>query len=123
MAVSDSSVTTADFRGRAAAFKLAETNPREALKVARAIRHPWYRCQALAGLAQVWGTKAQQMDVLEEALAGAQEQSEINRIVTVSSWPLGVMVRLDSDAVTGQLIKHHGESRQKRVFLRRLSEK
>lgn len=103
MAVSDPSITTADVRGRANAHKLAQTNPREALKVARSIRHPWYRCQALSSVAEVWGTKAQKIDVLEEALAVAKEQTEINRIVTVSAWPLAVMVGVAPDAVAAHL--------------------
>lgn len=101
--MTDRSITTAGVRGRATAYQLAEVNPREALKVARSISHPWYRCQALAKVAEVWGTKRQKMDVLEEALAAAQEQSEINRIVTVSSWPLAVMRRVDLEAVAAHL--------------------
>jgi hypothetical protein len=42
-------------------------------------------------------TKTQKLDLLERALAAAQEQSEINRIVTVSAWPLGVMAGIDAD--------------------------
>src|SRR5688572_1353761 len=85
-------ITAEDVRGRARAGDLSLTDPREALKVARAIRHPWYRCQALSSVAEAWGTQGQKREVLEEALAVAAEQSEINRIVTVSAWPLHVMV-------------------------------
>ena len=89
---SDLSITRADVRGRALAGDLSQTDPHEALKVARAIRHPWYRCQALSSVAEAWGTHAQKRKVLEEALVAAGEQSDINRIVTVSAWPLRVMV-------------------------------
>lgn len=34
-----------------------------------------------------------------EALRSAEEQTEINRIVTVASWPLQVMASMDRDAV------------------------
>lgn len=99
----DPSITTADVWGRTAADKLAQTNPREALKVARSIRHPWYRCQALSSVASFWGTKAQKLDVLEEAFAAAREQSEINRIVSVSAWPLRVMLHVCVDGVAAHL--------------------
>jgi hypothetical protein len=91
------SITRDDVRGRAHAEELAVTDPREALKVARAIRHPWYRCQALSTVSKHWGTKAQKLSLLQDALAAGMEQEEINRIVTVSAWPLGVMVAIDSD--------------------------
>jgi hypothetical protein len=89
--MADPSITDADVGGRARAGQLALTDPREALKVARTIQHPWYRCQALSSVADVWGTRAQKLEVLEEALAAAAEQVEINRVVTVSAWPLRVM--------------------------------
>jgi hypothetical protein len=68
------------------------TDPRAALKLARAIRHPWYRCQSLAKVAEHWGTKRQRLELLEEALEAAQQQDEINRKVTVSAWPMKLMV-------------------------------
>jgi hypothetical protein len=95
--MTDASVTRDDVQGRARADKLALTDPQAALKVARAIRHPWYRCQALSTVAKHWGTRTQKLDLLESALAAAQEQKEINRIVTVSAWPLGVMAGIDPD--------------------------
>lgn len=48
----DSSITKEDVAGRARVRKLVLTEPREALKIARAIRHPWYRCQSLAMVAE-----------------------------------------------------------------------
>jgi hypothetical protein len=96
-------ITRADVRGRARAGDLSRTDPREGLKAARAIRHPWYRCQALSSVAEAWGTQTQKLEVLEEALAVAGEQSEINRIVTVSAWPLRVMVGVAPKAVAAHL--------------------
>lgn len=80
-------------------MKLAHIRPREALKIARSIRHPWYRCQALTAVAETWGTAAQRKEVLAEALRSAAEQTQINRVVTVSSWPLRVVASIDADAV------------------------
>ena len=69
-----------------------QSSPKEALKIARGIRHPWYRCQSLAMVAEFWGRNDQKFEVLREAFAAAKELDEINRVVTVSAWPLKVMV-------------------------------
>ena len=98
-----SSITRDDVLGRSRADKLALTDPQQALKVARAIRHPWYRCQALSKVAEHWGTKGQKLVLLEEAFAAAEEQPEINRLVTVSAWPLGVLVGVDPGVVPEHL--------------------
>jgi hypothetical protein len=99
----DSSSTKEDAATRARVAKLVLTEPREALKIARAIRHPWYRCQSLSMVAQHWGNAAQRKHVLLEALRSAEEQTQINRIVTVASWPLRVMTSIDIDAVPQHL--------------------
>jgi hypothetical protein len=99
----DSSITKEDVAGRARVAKLVLTEPREALNIARAIRHPWYRCQSLSMVAQHWGNAAQRKHVLLEALRSAEEQTQINRIVTVASWPLRVMTSIDIDAVPQHL--------------------
>jgi hypothetical protein len=99
----DASITSNDVRGRSRADQLSLTNPQEALKVARAIRHPWYRCQALSKIAEHWGTIGQRLALLDEAIAAAQKQPEINRVVTVSAWPLAVMVRIAPDAIPAHL--------------------
>jgi hypothetical protein len=101
--MTDASITSDDVRGRSRADQLSLTNPQEALKVARAIRHPWYRCQALSKVAEHCGTKGQKLALLEEALAAAQEQPEINRVVTVSAWPLGVLVGVDPSGIPEHL--------------------
>lgn len=95
--MAERSITREDVQGRTRSDKLVLTNPQAALKVALSIRHPWYRCQAMSTVAKHWGTKKQKLDLIEKALAVAQEQQEINRIVTVSAWPLGVLVEVDSD--------------------------
>jgi hypothetical protein len=95
--VAERSITREDVQGRTRTDKLVLTNPQAALQVALSIRHPWYRCQAMSTVAKHWGTKKQKLDLIEKALAVAQEQQEINRIVTVSAWPLGVLVEVDSN--------------------------
>ncbi|MDR2012513.1 MAG: hypothetical protein LBQ20_05630 [Rhodanobacter sp.] len=115
----DPSITSADVRGRALAGDLSRTDPPEALKVARAIRHPWYRCQALSDVAESWGAHTQKLQVLEEALAVAGEQSEINRIVSASAWPLRVMVGVAPNDVAAHLRRLVALAEQEPHTLRR----
>ena len=82
-------------RGRAAVDRLLYTDPITALSTARAIRHPWYRCQALAEVASTRGLQTDFMDILNESLAAAFKQCEPNRIITVAMWPLGVLLKVD----------------------------
>ena len=79
-----------DVQGRAKASRLLPHDPRGALKVARAIRHPWYRCQAITEVAEVQHS----VPLLIESFAAAYEKTEPNRIVTVASWPLRQLVLL-----------------------------
>jgi len=94
-------VTSADVEGRREAQALARTDVRRALAVARAIRHPWYRCQALSSVAEAM-SKAQGRDaVLTQAVDAAFEQSEPNRVACVGSWPLRIMVGLGDAGASG----------------------
>lgn len=89
---------------RNSVYKIAGSRPADALKIARSIKHPWYRCQALAQVAAVWGDKQQKTTLLNEAMEAAASQDEINRVVTASSWPLREMVRY----VPGEAKRHLG---------------
>jgi hypothetical protein len=81
-------------RKRSKVHELSPGDTRQALVVARSIGHPWYRCQALSNVA-AYKSRAEALALLNEAFAAANEQTEINRVVTVSSWPLRVLVPLD----------------------------
>jgi len=83
--------TAAGVEGRARVHALLATNTREALAVARAIEHPWYRCQALAAVAEAIPLEKAR-GVLQQSLRAAHELEEPNRIVTVASWPVRVLV-------------------------------
>ncbi len=72
--------------------KLAQTEPVRALELARSISEPWYRCQSLAHVAWHLEDRKQSEKVIGEALAAAYEQTEPNRIVSVASWAVRVMV-------------------------------
>jgi hypothetical protein len=76
---------------------LAIQDPPAALEVARHITDPWYRCQALANAAEHIGERKLALRVLQEALDAADEQRAPNRIVTVASWPLRVLVALGEE--------------------------
>jgi hypothetical protein len=86
-------VTSEDVAGRREAQVLSRTDVRRALAVARAIRHPWYRCQALASVADAMSTPTARDAALTEAVEAAFQQLEPNRIACAGSWPLRVMVR------------------------------
>lgn len=49
--MADSTITGVDVAVRTHVSELVLTEPRKALRVARAIRHPWYRCQSLSMVA------------------------------------------------------------------------
>jgi hypothetical protein len=88
--------------GRARVHDLVRSDLSAAWKTARAIEHPWYRCQALAAVAG--GLNAPQAEAcLKQALAAAHELTEPNRIVTVASWPIGVYVRRGIADVTAEV--------------------
>ncbi len=86
-------ITADDVRGRQASADLIATDRKQALRVARQIRHPWYRCQALAALAEAASDTHQCQALLNESLAAAYEQHEPNRVVSVATWPLACLVR------------------------------
>jgi hypothetical protein len=62
-----------------------------ALDLARAIKHPWYRCQSLSRVAEIREPLSEKRELIREAVQAALECEEPNRIVTVASWPLKVM--------------------------------
>ena len=77
-------------RDRVAA--IAKTKPHEALELARSIDDPWFRCQAL-GIAAVHAPDLRsRKSAIVGAFSAANELSEPNRVVTVSSWPVKALV-------------------------------
>jgi hypothetical protein len=72
---------------------------KSALDVARAIKHPWYRCQSLSSVAKHWEPLSEKRELVDEAFQSALECPDPNRIVSVSFWPFQVLAesRLDED--------------------------
>lgn len=62
-----------------------------AVAAARAIRHPWYRCQSLAIAAMEVDDGKFRLALVDDALAAANQMEEPNRVVTVASWPVEVL--------------------------------
>lgn len=73
--------------------KLAGLEPEKALELARSISDPWYRCQSLAHVAWHLKDQPQSSKVIGEALTAAFELDQPNRIVSVASWAVRVMVK------------------------------
>jgi hypothetical protein len=76
---------------------IAKTTPLEALELARGIDDPWFRCQALSIAAVHAADRRSQQRAIDDAFAAANELSEPNPVVTVSSWPVKAL------ALTGHL--------------------
>jgi hypothetical protein len=87
-------VTASDVQGRAQVSRLAVTDPKAALKLAGTITHAWYRCQSLTAAAEQLRGK-EQLAALSKAFAAAKEQSEPNRVVTVASWPVAALAKVN----------------------------
>jgi len=83
--------------GRAMVQELAPLNFNEALFSARAIEHPWYRCQALASIVEAKISHRDALSILDESLAAAYSQREPNRIASVSRWPLRILTGLNEN--------------------------
>ena len=90
-----------DIRGMVA--DLAEKDAAKATALAYTIKDPWYRCQSLAYAASSIQDRKRQKAVLDDAFEAALAANGPNRVVTVSAWPLSVLVdiknfdRLDSE--------------------------
>ena len=92
-----------DVRGRTRVANAAKTDPELAATIAKTIRHPWYRCQALAMAAEAHASKNARMRLIDAAFDAAHEQSEPNRIVSVASWPLKLLAEIDPSRASGRI--------------------
>ena len=73
--------------------QIASARPETALDLARQIVDPWYRCQALAHVADGISDPQAKTRLLKEAFALATTIADVNRAVSVSAWPLKVLCR------------------------------
>jgi hypothetical protein len=79
--------TMDNVEAREMAMQLARTDPGRALAVARGIRDPWYRCQALAWVGRYSDARTAE-PALAEAAAAAAEGGDAFRRLTVLAWPI-----------------------------------
>ena len=105
-----------DVKGRAETSRLLPHDPSRALKIARSIHHPWYRCQALTAVAEAQHS----VPLLIESFATAYEQTEPNRIVSVASWPLRQLALLEPKMAQVELEKLINVAATEEHGLRRL---
>ena len=77
--------------------RLASTDRAEALRIARAIGDPWFRCQALAYVAHHCPEMEERLRLIEESFQAGAAAPDPNRIVTVSAWPLKVLCKTGLD--------------------------
>lgn len=94
-------IVAAGVEGRRRVDALVATDVSAAVKEARGIEHPWYRCQALTRVAAEVKGAAFAVTLLHEALAAAKKQDEPNRVVSVASWPISILVRRELEDVDG----------------------
>src|SRR5262249_26851219 len=71
--------------------RIAARDPEQALKRARSIENPWYRCQALAHVAR-HGPPAIVEKIAREALLAAQEERDPYKQVAAAAWPVRALI-------------------------------
>lgn len=78
-------------RDRAA--RIAITDVKSALRIARDISDPWFRCQALASVA--WRVDAEKpfFGIIDESLESGWSIKIPNRAATVVAWPVAALAR------------------------------
>ena len=76
------------------AGRLAPDDPARALSTARAIRDPWYACQALAWVAR-FAPEQQFSKTVYESLHVVRNEADPYRAVAPSAWPLRAIVERD----------------------------
>jgi hypothetical protein len=78
-------------RDRDHVAKIAATEPQEALRIARHIEDPWFKCQALALVAYRCNDFSKKNTIINESFQTALQLNDLNRIVSISAWPLKVL--------------------------------
>jgi len=73
--------------------KLALSYAEEALRLAREINDPWFRCQALALSAHGLKDGNMKSRAIQESFSVALATKDVNRKVSASSWPLKVLCK------------------------------
>jgi hypothetical protein len=84
------------------AYRIAGTDFDSALRIARNVDDPWFRCQALACVAWHVADHERFLGLVAESLESGWSIKNPNRAVTVIAWPVAALARrqfLDTDAM------------------------
>ncbi len=81
-----------------------ENDYAHAYEIAKSIKHPWYKCQALSSVAEK-SSKASIDSILEQAFSSAMQCHDQNRRVTVACWPLWVAIKNDRTKLISGFLK------------------
>lgn len=73
------------------AGRLAPTDPTRALATARAIKDPWFACQALAWVAR-YAPDQQFIEIINESLRACSAERDPYRVVVPAAWPLRAII-------------------------------
>lgn len=85
-------------------YECVKNDLESAHKLATSIKHPWYRCQALAEVADK--SPINKIDsILEQAFSSAMQCHDQNRRVTVACWPLRTSIKHDRNKLASLFLK------------------
>lgn len=73
------------------AMRVARTNSKKALSLARKVSESWFRCQALAGVAR-FAPDEQVVPTAGEAIAAALTATDSYKRVAATAWPLRALI-------------------------------
>ena len=73
------------------AGRLAPSEPARALSTARAIRDPWFACQALAWVAR-FAPESEFSKIIDESLGAVRAEIDHYRAVAPAAWPIRAIV-------------------------------
>lgn len=76
---------------RDVAIRVAKTDSKKALSMARSISEPWFGCQALAGVARSAPDEFVQR-IAEEAISAALTATDSYKRVAATAWPLHALI-------------------------------
>ena len=86
--------------------KLAGSDAERALAIARGIKEPWFRCQALSQVARYW-PRDDYPRLLKEAIEAADSQDDIYKRVTVSAWPIRAYLERGSSSPARRVLERY----------------
>lgn len=97
--IQDMSATT----DRDIAMRVAETDFKKSLILARRVSEPWFRCQALAGTAR-YAPEEDVVQIAEEAIAASLTETEPYMKVAATAWPFRALIERNQEQKAIQLL-------------------